>query len=108
VVAHIEEHRLRVFENRVLRKIFCPEREQVAEEWWILHNEVLHEMYSSANIIWLLKLKRVRWVEHVMRMGGGACGILVGKREGESPLGRLSRRWEDNIETIFENRMRGA
>jgi hypothetical protein len=68
VVTHIEEHRLRVFENRVLRKTFCPEREQVAEEWWRLHNEEFHEMYSSANIIWPIKLKRVSWVEHVMRM----------------------------------------
>jgi hypothetical protein len=52
----------------MLRKIFCPEREQVAEEWWKLHNEELHEMCSSANIIWLVKLRRVRCVEHVMRM----------------------------------------
>jgi hypothetical protein len=55
-----EEHRLRVFENRVLRKIFCPKREQVAEEWCRLHNEELRELYSSANIIWLIKLRRVR------------------------------------------------
>jgi len=58
-----------VFENRVLRKVFGPEREQVADEWWRLHSEELRKMYSSANTIWLINIRKVRWVEHVMRMG---------------------------------------
>jgi hypothetical protein len=53
----------------VLRKILGPEREQVAGQWWRLHNEELHELYSSENIVWLITLRRVRWMGHVVRMG---------------------------------------
>jgi hypothetical protein len=65
-----EGHRLRVFENRVLRKIFGPRRDEVTGEWRKLHNGELKDLYSSPNIIWVIKSRRKRWVGHVVRMGG--------------------------------------
>ena len=84
-----EEHRLRVFENRVLRRI----------EWRKLHNETLNDLYSLPNIVWVIKSRRMRWAGHVARMeeGRGVHRVLVGKPEGKIPLGRPRRRWEDNI-----------
>jgi hypothetical protein len=64
-----EEHRLRVFENRVLRKIFGPKRDDMTGEWRKLHNEELHNLYSSPNIIRQIKSRRMRWARHVSRMG---------------------------------------
>jgi hypothetical protein len=64
-----EEHRLRVFENRVLRGIFGPKRDEVTGEWRKLHSEEFHNLYSSLNIIRQIKSRRMRWVEHVARMG---------------------------------------
>jgi hypothetical protein len=64
-----EEHRLRVFENRVLRRIFGPKRDEVTGEWRKLHNEELHSLYSSPDIIRQIKSRRMRWAEHVARMG---------------------------------------
>jgi hypothetical protein len=64
-----EEHRLRVFENRILRRIFGPKRDEVTGEWRKLHNEELHDLYSSPSIIRIIKLRRVRWAGHVARMG---------------------------------------
>jgi hypothetical protein len=94
-----EEHRLRVFENRVLRRIFGPKRDEVTGEWRRLHNEELNDLYSSPNIIRVIKSKRMRWAGNVARMGErrGAFRILVGRPEGRRPLGRPRRRWEDNI-----------
>jgi hypothetical protein len=94
-----EEHRLGVFENRVLRKIFGPKRDEVTGEWRNLHNEELHDLYSSPNIIRIMKSRRMRWAEHVARMGEkrNACRLLVGKPEGRRPLGRPRRRWVHNI-----------
>ena len=66
-----EEHRLRVFENRVLRRIFGPRRDEVTEEWRKLHNEELNDLYSSPYIIRVIKSKRMRWAGHVARMGRG-------------------------------------
>jgi hypothetical protein len=63
-----EEHRLRVFENRVLRRIFGPKRDEVTGEWWKLHNEELHNLYSSPDIIRQVKSRRMRWAGHVARM----------------------------------------
>jgi hypothetical protein len=64
-----EEHRLRVFENRVLRRIFGPKRDEVTVEWRKLHNEELHDLYSSPSITIIIKSRRIRWVGHVARMG---------------------------------------
>jgi hypothetical protein len=94
-----EEHRLRVFENRVLRRIFGPKREEVAGEWRRLHNEELNDLYSSPNITRVVKSRRMRRAGHVARMGNrrGAYRVLVGRPEGRRPLGRPRRRWEDDI-----------
>jgi hypothetical protein len=92
-----EEHRLRVFENRVLR-IFGPKREEDGS-WRKLHNDELHSLYSSPKIVRVIKSRRMRWAEHVARMGEGkgVYRVLVGRPEGKRPLGRPRRRWEDNI-----------
>jgi hypothetical protein len=66
-----EERRLRVFENRVLRRIFGPKRDEVTGGWRELHNEELHNLYSSPSIIRIIKSRRMRWAGHVARMGGG-------------------------------------
>ena len=89
-----EERKLRVFENMVLRRIFGPRR-----EWRRLHNGELNDLYSSPNIVRVIKSKRMRWAGHVARMGEerGVYRVLVGKPEGRRPLGRLRRRWVDNI-----------
>jgi len=94
-----EERRLRVFEKRVLRRIFGPKRDEVTGEWRTLHNEELNDPYSSPNIVWVIKSRRIRWAEHVARMGErrGLYRVLVGKPEGKRPLGRPRRRWEENI-----------
>jgi hypothetical protein len=85
-----DEHSLRVFENRVLRRIFGSKRDEVTGEWRRLHNEELNDLYSSPNIIRVIKSRRMRWAEHVARMreGRGAYRILVGRPEGRRPLGR--------------------
>jgi hypothetical protein len=94
-----EEHRLRVFENRVLRRIFGPTRNEVRGEWRKLHNGELHNLYSSPDIIRQIKSRRMRWAGNVSRMGEGrnVYRVLVGKPEGKRPLGRPWRRWEDGI-----------
>jgi hypothetical protein len=93
-----EEQRLRVFENRVLRRIFGPKRDEVTGEWRRLCNKELHDLYSSPNIVQVIK-SRMRWAQHVACMGErrGAYKILVGRPEGRRPLGRPRHRWEDNI-----------
>jgi hypothetical protein len=85
-----EDHRLRVFENRVLRRIFGPKRDEVTGEWGRLHNEELNDLYSSPNIIRVIKSRRMRWTGNVARMGErrGTYRILVGRPEGRRPLGR--------------------
>jgi hypothetical protein len=94
-----EECRLRVFENKVLRRIFGRKRDEVTGEWRRLHNKELYALYSSPNIVLVIKSRRLRWAGHVTRMGErrGAYRALVGKPEGRRPLGRPRRRWEDNI-----------
>jgi hypothetical protein len=93
-----EEHRLRVFENRVLRRIFGPKREEDGS-WRKLHNDEFHSLYSSPNIVRVIKSRRMRWAGHVARMGEGrgVYRVFVGRPEGKRPLGRPRRRWEDNI-----------
>ncbi|KAJ4442624.1 hypothetical protein ANN_04213 [Periplaneta americana] len=94
-----EEHRLRVFENKVLRKIFGAKRDEVTGEWRKLHNAELHALYSSPDIIRNIKSRRLRWAGHVARMGESrnAYRVLVGRPEGKRPFERPRRRWEDNI-----------
>ena len=94
-----EERRLRVFENRILRRIFGPKRDEVTGEWRKLQNEELKGLYSSPNIVRVIKSRRMRWAGHVARMGEGrgVYRVLVGKPEGKRPLGRPRHRWEDNI-----------
>jgi hypothetical protein len=93
-----EEHRLRVFENRVLRRIFGPKRKENGS-WIKLHNDVLHSLYSSPNIVRVIRSRRLWWAGQVARMGEGrgVYRVLVGRPEGKRPLGRPRRRWEDNI-----------
>jgi hypothetical protein len=88
-----------VFENSVLRRIFGSGRDEVTEEWRILHNEELRDLYSSPRIIRIIKQRRMKWAGRVARMGEkrNAYRLLVGKSEGKRPLGRPSRRWMDNI-----------
>jgi hypothetical protein len=87
-----------VFENRVLR-IFGPKRDGVTGEWRKLHNEELHNLYSSPSIIRIIKSRGMRWSGHVARMREkrNVYRLLVGKPEGKRPLGRPRRRWIDNI-----------
>ncbi|KAJ4437065.1 hypothetical protein ANN_17200 [Periplaneta americana] len=94
-----EENRLRVFENKVLRKIFKAKRDEVTGEWRKLHNAELHALYSSPDIIRNIKSRRLRWAGHVARMGESrnAYRVLVERPEGKRPLRRPRRRWEDNI-----------
>jgi hypothetical protein len=94
-----EEHRLRVFENRVLRRIFGPKGDEVTREWRKLLTGELHNLYSSPDIIRQIKSRRMRWTRQVARMGEGrkVYRVLVGKPEGKRPLGRPRRRWQDGI-----------
>jgi hypothetical protein len=93
-----EEHRLRVFENRVLRRIFGPKREEDGS-WKKLQNVELHDPYSTPNIVRVIKSRSMRWAGHVACIGEGrgVYRVLVGRPEGKRPLGRPRRRWEDNI-----------
>jgi hypothetical protein len=88
-----------VFENRVLRRIFGPKRDEVTGEWRKLHNEELRDFYSSPSIIGIIKSRGMRWTGHVARLGEkrNAYRLLVGKPGGKRPLGRPGRRWMDNI-----------
>ena len=94
-----EERKLRVFENMMLRRIFGPRRDEVTGEWRRLHNEELNDLYTSPNIVRMIKSRRMRWAEHVARVGKerGLYRVLVGKPEGGIPQGRPRRRWVDNI-----------
>jgi hypothetical protein len=94
-----EECRLRVFENRVLRMIFGPKRDEVTGEWRRLHKEELYALCSSPDIIRVIKSRRLRWAEHVACMGErrGAYRALVGKPEGRRPLEKPRHGREENI-----------
>jgi hypothetical protein len=98
-----EEHRLRVFENRVLSGIFGPERDEVTGEWRKVHSRELHNLYSSPDIIRQIKSRRMRWAGYVTRMGEGrnVHRVLVGKAEGNRPLERPRCRREDGIKIVL-------
>jgi hypothetical protein len=99
ILLQYEKHKLRVFEKKVLRRIFGPRRDEVTEEWRRLYNEEINNLYSSPNIVRVIKSRRMRWAGHVARMDEerGLYRVLVGKPEGKRPLGRPRRRWVDNI-----------
>jgi len=94
-----EERKLRMFENMVLRRIFGSGTDGVTGEWRRWHNEELNDLYSSPNIVRVIKSRRMTWAGHGARMGEerGVYRVLVGKPEGKRPLGRPRRRWVDNI-----------
>jgi hypothetical protein len=94
-----EGYSLRVFDNRMLRRIFAPKRDEVTGEWRKSHNEELRDLYSSPSIIRIIKSRRMRWAGHVAQISekGNAYRLLVGKPEGKRPLGRPRRRRVDNI-----------
>jgi len=94
-----EERKLRVFENKVLRRIFGPRRDKVMGEWRRFHDEELNDLHSSPNIVRVIKSRRMRWAGHVACMGEerGVYSVLVGKPEGRRPLEKPRRRWVDNI-----------
>jgi hypothetical protein len=87
------------FENKMMRRIFGPRMDEVKGDWRRLHKEEINILYSSPNIVRVIKSRRMRWTGHVARMGEETAvyRVLVGKREGKRPLGRPRRRWEDNI-----------
>jgi hypothetical protein len=86
-----------VFENRVLRRIFGPKRDEVTGEWRKSQNEELSDLYSSPSIIRIIKSRGMRWAGHVPQMGNrNACRLLVGNPEGNRPLGGPKRGWVDN------------
>jgi hypothetical protein len=85
-----EEIKLRVFENRVLRRVFGPKRDELTGEWRKLRNEELRDLYSLPNIVRVVKSRRMRWAGHVARMGEGrgVHRVLMGRPAGKRPLGR--------------------
>ena len=98
-----EERKMKVFENRELRRIFGSRRDEVTGEWRKLHNEKLNDLYSSPHIVRVIKSRRMRWAVHVARMWErrGVYRFLVGKPEGMRPLVRPRRRWGYNIKMDF-------
>jgi len=99
-----EVRKLRVFENMVLRRIFGHRRDEVTGNWRRLHNEELNDLYSSPNIVRVIKSRRMRWAGHVAHIGEerGVYRVLVGKPEGRRPLGRPTCRWVDDIRTDLQ------
>ena len=109
VIYQTSVNRVRVFENRVLSGIFGPKRDGVTGEWRKLSKEQLN-LYSSPNIVRVIKSRRMRWAGHVARMEEGRVvhKVLVGKPEGKRPLGRSRRKWDDNIKVDLEEVGRGC
>jgi hypothetical protein len=96
-----EERRLRLFENRFLRRIFGPKCDEMTGEWRKLHNEELNDLYSLPNIVLMLKSRRMRWAG--MWGERGVHRLLVGKPDGKRQLGRPRPRWEDNIKMDLQD-----
>ena len=101
---------LREDENRVLRRIYGPKRNEVTGEWRKSHNEKLNNLYSSPNFVRVIKSRIMRWAGHVARMGEGrgVYRVLVGKPEGKRTLGRPRHRWEDNIKMDLQEMVCGS
>jgi hypothetical protein len=97
------EHKLRVFENRMLRRNYGPRREGERGGWRKLHNEELHNLYSSPSIIRIIKSRGMRWAGHLARTGEkrNVYRLLIGKPEGKRPLGRPRCRWMSNMKMDF-------
>jgi hypothetical protein len=93
-----EKCSLRVFENKVLRRIFGSKRDEITGEWRKIHNEELNDLYSLPSIIRVIKSRKMRWAEYVacMEKRRGVYRVMVGKPEGKRPFGRPRRRWVDN------------
>jgi hypothetical protein len=94
-----EECRLRVFENRIMRRIFGSKRDEITGEWRRLHKEELYALYSAPDVTRAIKSRILRWTRHIARVEKrkDANRILVRKPEERRPLRRPTRRWEDNI-----------
>ena len=90
---------MRVFEYRVLRGIVGPKRDEVTGEWRKLHNKDLNDLHSSPSIFRVIKSRKMRWAKHVARIGDrrSAYRVVLGRPEGNIPLRRTRRKWEDNI-----------
>jgi len=103
-----EERRLRLFEDRVLRRIFGPTRDEVTGEWRKVHNEELNDLHSP-KLVRVIKSRRMRWAEHVALMGESRniYIVLMVKSEGKKPLGRSTRKWEENIKMDLREVVRG-
>ena len=99
-----EEHRLRGFENRVLRRIFGPTRDEVTGEWIKRHNGELNDLYSASSIVQMIKSRRMRWAGHVAHKGESSCvyRVLVRKPGGKRPLGIPRNKWEINIQMYLQ------
>ena len=99
-----------MFESRVLRSMFGPERDKVTGEWGKLHNEELNDLYLSPNVVREIKLRRMRWLFYVAYLGEwrGVYRILAGKPERKRPMGRPKHRWEDNINMDLQEVRCGA
>jgi hypothetical protein len=93
-----------VSENRVLRRIFGPKREDIAGIWKRLHNEELHNLYASPNAVRVIKSRRIRWEQHVACEMRNAYKILDRKPEGKGTLRRPKHRWEENIRLDLRER----
>jgi hypothetical protein len=105
LVSYITGRTQNVFPNRVLRKIFGPRREEVKGSWRKLHNEELHKLHSSRNVIRVIKSKKIRWAKQVARITGDKCiKNLVGKPKGKRPFGQRRCTLEDNI-IMFSSRL---
>jgi len=94
-----------VFESRVLWRICGPKRDEVTREWRKIHNEELTDLYTSPSVVRVIKSRRMKWAEHVARMGEskGVYRVLVEKPEGKRPIGRPCHRWEDNIKVVLQD-----